>query len=174
MFHKFYILLTFFTLNFNLFAMNPGSEERNYANILIQAIRDKGGASATGSENQKMFEVAMDFAKEMATNHASIVTQNRPSSARLGRNLISHIGAEDRYKSCPNSTRMRSEILATCTALTPKEGATQIADQWFKSPGHKKSMMHYHNYFAYALVRTDKLPGYSGYQWFAVGIFGDN
>ncbi|MDP1975392.1 MAG: hypothetical protein Q8K37_05420, partial [Alphaproteobacteria bacterium] len=140
--------------------------------LLVQAVRTIGGLSANGAQNANMMKIATDFAQECATNFYFNKVIGQPSSARLGNDMISHVGFEERAQSFPG--RRKEEILATCTALTAEQAATQLANQWFNSPGHKASMMPSHHYYAYVLVRTDKIEGFAGYQWFAVGLFADN
>lgn len=145
--------------------------DRNNA-LLVQAVKAIGALSANGAQNATMLKIATDFAQECATNYYFNTVIGQPSSARLGHNMISHVGFEERAQSFPG--RAKSEILASCTAYSAEEAATKLANQWFNSPGHKASMMPFHHHHAYALVRTDKIDGFAGYQWFAVGLFADN
>jgi hypothetical protein len=152
-------------------AQPTNDADRNNA-LLVQAVKAIGGLSANGAQNANMVKIATDFAQECATNFYFNKVIGQPSSARLDNNMISHVGAEERFRSFPG--RSREEILTCCTAYSAKEAATKLANQWFNSPGHKASMMPFHHHYAYALVRTDKIEGYAGYQWFAVGLFADN
>lgn len=147
-------------------------EAAHHNTLLIQAVKEIGGQSANGTENTIMLGIATDFAQECATNFYFNKVEGCPSSARLGKKMISHVGAKERFKSFPG--RRFEEILATCTAYTAEEAVVKLAQGWFDSPGHKASMMPHHDHYAYALVCTDKIPGFAGYQWFAVGLFADN
>lgn len=167
------ILLSLY-LSFTLFsaeAVQPTFEEKQNTALLIQEIRNIGGKSANGTPNATMLSIAIDFAQECATNFYCNKIYGQSSSKRLGKNMISHVGFKERARFFPGHAK--AEILASCTARNGKQAGQQLARQWFKSPGHKAHMMPFHKHYAYAVVRTDKIPGYSGPQWFAVGLFAD-
>lgn len=163
------LCLTF--IFFTAEAVQPTFEEKQNTALLIQEIRKIGGKSTNGRLNATMMSIAIDFAQECATNYYCNKIYGRPSSKRLGKNMISHVGFNERARSFPGHTK--AEILASCTARNAKQAAQQLARQWLKSPGHRAHMIPFHKYYAYALVGTDKIPGYSGPQWFAVGLFAD-
>ena len=152
--------------------LSPSDEAIHNNFLLTQEVINIQAQSANGTQNKKMMEIATEFAQECATNFYCNKVFSQPSSERLGQDLMSHVGFQDRAKDFPGNAK--SEILASCTALSAEIAAKQLAKQWFDSPGHKAAMMPYHDYYAYALVRTDKIEGFAGYQWFAVGLFADN
>lgn len=147
------------------------SEEEN-AKALVKAVCEIKGLSAKGMFAQDIYNQAVKFAQEMATNYLSKTIYQASTSSLLGDAVISHAGSEQRFAAF--NGRIKEEILATTTARTVEDATRIIVKGWFDSPDHKESMMNYHQRFGYALVRTDLLPGMAGYQWFAVGLFADD
>lgn len=150
---------------------SDGREQSRYNALLLQEVMNLGAKSANGSENQKMMDIAAEFANECASNYYARQVFNQTTSKRLEDKLMDHVGFEDRAAHFPGHTA--SEILATVTAPNAETAAKELARNWFNSPGHNASMMPYHAHHAYVMIRTGEIPGHAGYQWFAVGLFAD-
>jgi hypothetical protein len=156
---------------FTAHALRLTAEEAQNSALLIQEVKNIGALSVNGRASNTIMSIALDFAKECANNYYSNEVHGRPSSARLGKNTLSHVGFKERCQSIPGHAK--GEILAFCTAYTAQKAAKKLAQQWLNSPGHNAIMMPYQARYAYALVRTEWIDKYAGYGWFAIGLFAD-
>jgi uncharacterized protein YkwD len=147
----------------------------DYDKILAKAVQNyispenTRPLSADGTMDPEIQVQAFNFAKELAENFYFHKTGKGVKSERLGNDVLSHIGFQERAKEFKGN--YKGEILACVTASSPEEASKQIVQRWYDSPGHKAQMMASQDRYSYVLVKTPNIPGFSGSQWFGVALF---
>lgn len=83
--------------------------------------------------------------------------------------LQGHHNWDSRFQALIKEYRTASEVCAeSWPGETLEEAAVEIVHSWFRSPGHWRDVMEYHDHFGYDMKRGD-----NGI-WYGTGIFAED